>query len=144
MEDLEMQALKQMELAPWIQKATALIGNNRNVGGNQFRHCMAAMIILIDYHFIDSVLLKASITHDLLEDSDKVTPDELMHIDDDSPAERRAGLCRAGRYPAAHKRAVASSGCQHRSSRDRALRECSQAGFSARGQAPDPGANAQD
>lgn len=81
-----MQALKQMELAPWIQKATTLIGNNRNVGGNQFRHCMAAMIILIDYHFIDSVLLKASITHDLLEDSDKVTPDELMLIDDDSPA----------------------------------------------------------
>ncbi|HPT13462.1 MAG TPA: hypothetical protein PK796_01635 [Bacteroidales bacterium] len=86
MEDLEMHALKKMELAPWIQKATALIGNNRNVGGNQFRHCMAAMIILIDYHFIDSVMLKASITHDLLEDSDKVTPAELMLIDDDSPA----------------------------------------------------------
>jgi len=81
-----MQALKKMELAPWIQKATALIGNNRNVGGNQFRHCMAAMIILLDYHFIDSVMLKASITHDLLEDSDKVKPEEFLQIDNDGPA----------------------------------------------------------
>lgn len=72
-----------MVLAPWVQKASALVGVHRQVGGNQFRHCMASMTILIDYHFIDSVILKASIIHDLLEDFDKVDREEIKHIDDD-------------------------------------------------------------
>jgi (p)ppGpp synthase/HD superfamily hydrolase len=85
MENIEMNALRHMELAPWIQKATALIEHHRKVGGNQFRHCLATMTILIDYHFIESILLKAAIVHDLLEDSDKVKPAELADIDDDGP-----------------------------------------------------------
>ena len=85
MENQEMNALRNMELAPWIQKATTLIESHREVGGNQFRHCLATMTILIDYHFIDSVLLKAAIVHDLFEDSDKVEPEELLHIDPDGP-----------------------------------------------------------
>lgn len=80
-----MHALRHMELAPWIQKATALIEHHRKVGGNQFRHCLATMTILMDYHFIDSVLLKAAIVHDLLEDSNKVTEKELSEIDPDGP-----------------------------------------------------------
>ena len=56
-------------LAPWIIKATALIGKRRNVGGNQFRHAFATLAILFDYKlFDDYVLLKASVIHDLLED----------------------------------------------------------------------------
>jgi len=63
-----MQTLSEMVLAPWIQKATALIGAPRRVGGNQFRHAMATFAILLDYKFLDPVLLKASIIHDLIED----------------------------------------------------------------------------
>ncbi len=85
MENQEMNALRHMELAPWIQKATALIEHHRKVGGNQFRHCLATMTILMDYHFIDSVLLKAAIVHDLLEDSTRVTEYELSIIDADGP-----------------------------------------------------------
>lgn len=66
--DLEMKKLAGIVLAPWIQKATALKSRKRKTGGNQFRHSMAALAILIDYGFIDSVLLKASIIHDLFED----------------------------------------------------------------------------
>jgi GTP pyrophosphokinase len=83
MDNKEMYNLAGMVLAPWVQKASALVGVHRQVGGNQFRHCMASMTILIDYHFIDSVILKASIIHDLLEDFDKVDREEIKHIDDD-------------------------------------------------------------
>jgi len=86
MENIEMNALRNMELAPWIQKASALIEHHRKVGGNQFRHCLATMTILIDYHFIDSVLLKTAIVHDLLEDSNKVNPEELRNLDSDGQA----------------------------------------------------------
>ncbi len=80
-----MNALRNMELAPWIQKATTLIEQHRKVGGNQFRHCLATMTILLDYHFIDSILLKAAIVHDLLEDSTKVRPEELLTVDSEGP-----------------------------------------------------------
>jgi (p)ppGpp synthase/HD superfamily hydrolase len=86
MENTEMNALRNMELAPWIQKASALIERHRKVGGNQFRHCLATMTILIDYHFIDNVLLKAAIVHDLLEDSSNVSHVELRDLDSDGPA----------------------------------------------------------
>ncbi|MBK7214991.1 MAG: HD domain-containing protein [Bacteroidales bacterium] len=85
MENNEMLALKGMELAPWIQKSTTLIEHQRKVGGNQFRHCLATMTILMDYHFIDSVILKTAIVHDLLEDSGKVSAQELADIDKDGP-----------------------------------------------------------
>ena len=80
-----MNALRNMELAPWIQKATTLIEQHRKVGGNQFRHGLATMTILLDYHFIDSILLKAAIVHDLLEDSTKVRPEELLTVDSEGP-----------------------------------------------------------
>lgn len=72
-----------MVLAPWVQKASALVGVHRQVGGNQFRHCMASMTILIDYHFIDSIILKASIIHDLLEDFSVADKEELRKVDAD-------------------------------------------------------------
>jgi (p)ppGpp synthase/HD superfamily hydrolase len=81
MDNKEMQSLTGLILAPWIQKASALVGVKRKVGGNQFRHCMASMTILIDYHFINGPMLKASIIHDLLEDFKSVDQEEIRRLD---------------------------------------------------------------
>ena len=74
-----------MVLAPYIQKSTALRGRYRYVGGNQFRHAFSTFAILLDYHYMDSVLLKASIIHDLFEDVECVTQEEIINIDSDGP-----------------------------------------------------------
>lgn len=75
--------LKNLVLAPYILKATALIGKQRNVGGNQFRHAMATLAILLDYKlFDDYVLLKAAVIHDLIEDVPETDQDELRQIDE--------------------------------------------------------------
>jgi len=77
--------LQNLVLAPWIIKATALIGIHRNVGGNQFRHGLATMAILLDYKlFGDYVLLKASVIHDLIEDIPDTNEYELRHLDEDA------------------------------------------------------------
>jgi (p)ppGpp synthase/HD superfamily hydrolase len=74
--------LKNLVLAPYIIKATALIGKQRGVGGNQFRHAMATMAILLDYKlFDDYILLKASVIHDLLEDVPETNEFEIRIID---------------------------------------------------------------
>lgn len=84
MNDLEV--LKNLVLAPYILKATALIGVRRKVGGNQFRHVFATLGILFDYkYFHDPVLLKASLLHDFLEDLAAAKVDEIRWIDDDGP-----------------------------------------------------------
>jgi GTP pyrophosphokinase len=78
----ETEKLKNLVLAPYIIKATALIGKQRGVGGNQFRHAMATMAILLDYKlFDDYVLLKASVIHDLLEDVPETNEFEIRIID---------------------------------------------------------------
>ncbi len=82
MNDLE--SLKRLVLAPYILKATALIGVRRKVGGNQFRHVFATLGILLDYkYFKDPVLLKASLLHDFLEDLEEAKVDEIRYIDED-------------------------------------------------------------
>ncbi len=86
MRDQDRRELAQMTLAPYIQKATALIGHRRKVGGNQFRHAMATLAILIDYKQIDPVLLKAAVIHDLIEDVPDTNLDELRRMDDDGAA----------------------------------------------------------
>ena len=68
MDDTRMLHLKSIETAPYIQLATNLIGKSRYAGGNMFRHQIDTMGILIDYGYIDSVLLKASVCHDVIED----------------------------------------------------------------------------
>ena len=83
----EMLRLKGTHLAPYIQLATALIGKTREGGGNMFRHQLDTMATLIDYGYIDSVLLKAAVVHDLIED----VPDFnrnllLMDVDYESSA----------------------------------------------------------
>jgi GTP pyrophosphokinase len=80
----ELDSLKNLVLAPYILKATALIRVQRQVGGNQFRHCFSTLGILLDYKFFnDSVLLKASLLHDLLEDLPETQVDEIRWIDNE-------------------------------------------------------------
>ena len=82
----DLKALKHLVLAPYILKATALIGVQRRVGGNQFRHSFSTLGILLDYkYFHDSILLKASLLHDLLEDLPETKVDEISLIDEESP-----------------------------------------------------------
>lgn len=80
----EMLRLKGIHLAPYMQLATALIGKTREGGGNMFRHQFDTMSILIDYGYIDSVLLKASLVHDVLEDIPEFNHNLLMSIDYES------------------------------------------------------------
>jgi (p)ppGpp synthase/HD superfamily hydrolase len=71
-------------LAPYILKATTLIGVTRRGGGNQFRHQFAVLGILLDYkYFDDSVLLKASLLHDLVEDWGSEQLDDIRQMDSD-------------------------------------------------------------
>lgn len=77
--------LKNLVLAPYILKAMALIGIQRLVGGNQFRHSFMVLGILLDYKlFNDSVLLKAAMLHDLFEDIPETSIEDVRSIDDDS------------------------------------------------------------
>ena len=82
----EMQKLKGTHLAPYMQIATALIGKVREGGGNMFRHQLDTMAILIDYGYVDSVLLKAAVVHDLIEDVPEFNRNLLLSIDYESPS----------------------------------------------------------
>ena len=76
-------------MAPYIVKATALIGVRRKTGGNMFRHQLSTMAILLDYKIIDPVLLKAAVIHDLFEDARTLpggSEREIAQIDADGPA----------------------------------------------------------
>lgn len=78
--------LSHMRLAPYICKARALIGVPRIGGENMFRHQMMTLTILLDYLVIDSVLLKASIIHDVAEDAlgmPGLSRNEMLEIDEE-------------------------------------------------------------
>lgn len=82
-------ALRSLTLAPYIVKATALIGVRRRAGGNMFRHQLSTMAVLLDYKYVDHVLLKASVIHDLFEDAPSmpgVSEEEIRQIDADGAA----------------------------------------------------------
>ena len=57
-----------MVTAPYMKLATFLISKPRKMVGNQFRHQCETRTILIDYGYIDSVLHKAALIHDILEE----------------------------------------------------------------------------
>ena len=80
----QMDQLSGIRLAPYIQVATSLIGKSREGGGNMFRQQLDTMSILIDYKCIDSVLLKASLIHDVLEDIPEFNHNVLLSIDSES------------------------------------------------------------
>jgi (p)ppGpp synthase/HD superfamily hydrolase len=79
-----MRRLRDMRLAPYMQLATTLVGKLRRSGGNMFRHQIDTFGILMDYGYIDSVLLKASVIHDLLEDVPDFDRDGILSIDEES------------------------------------------------------------
>jgi (p)ppGpp synthase/HD superfamily hydrolase len=88
MEDQEL-VLRQATLAPYVFKAMALIGVRRRAGSNMFRHQISTMGILLDYKYVEPVLLKASLIHDLFEDArgkPGVSEEEIKSIDSDGPA----------------------------------------------------------
>jgi GTP pyrophosphokinase len=85
MDEQGMLQLKGIYLAPYIQLATALIGKSRHAGGNMFRHQIDTMGILIDYGYLDGILLKASLIHDLIEDIPGYDVQNILNIDKDSP-----------------------------------------------------------
>ncbi len=85
MEEQQMQQLRDMVLAPYMQLATGLIGKARHAGGNMFRHQMDTLAILIDYGYIDSVLLKASVVHDTIEDIPGFDKNQIIKADSDGP-----------------------------------------------------------
>ncbi len=84
MAEEEMIRLKNMHLAPYIQLATVLIGKRRRSGGNMFRHQIDTFGILMDYGYIDSVLLKAAVIHDVIEDVPELDRERILEIDDES------------------------------------------------------------
>ena len=84
MKDQDMLHLKGIYLAPYMQIATALIGKRRHSGGNMFRHQLDTMSILIDYGYIDSVLLKAAVIHDVIEDIPDFNRNLILEIDSES------------------------------------------------------------
>lgn len=80
----DLKNLSNQVLAPYILKATALIGVSRLVGGNQFRHSFSTLGILLDYkYYNESILLKASLLHDLLEDIPETEVEEIRRTDHD-------------------------------------------------------------
>ena len=86
MTSYEMMLLKGTYLAPYMQLATLLIGKTREGGGNMFRHQFDTMATLVDYGYIESVLLKASLVHDVIEDVPDFNHNLLLSIDFESPA----------------------------------------------------------
>lgn len=83
MDTQHMQQLRDISLAPYMQLATGLIGKARHAGGNMFRHQMDTLSILIDYGYIDSVLLKASVVHDTVEDIPEFDRNLIINADDE-------------------------------------------------------------
>jgi (p)ppGpp synthase/HD superfamily hydrolase len=84
MDQERMMQLRSIAMAPYMQLATSLIGQTRHAGGNMFRHQIDTLGILIDYGYIDSVLLKASVIHDLLEDIPDFDRNKILEIDDEA------------------------------------------------------------
>jgi len=88
MEDFET-SLRKITMAPYIVKATALIGVKRKAGSNMFRHQISTFGILLDYKITDPILLKASVIHDLFEDAvdmPGVSEVEIKRLDADGVA----------------------------------------------------------
>lgn len=82
----DLHVLNEIHLAPYMEIATALIGKKRHAGGNMFRHQVDTMAILIDYGYIDSILLKAALVHDVIEDIPDFDVSKLLALDSESDA----------------------------------------------------------
>lgn len=78
--------LATMVTAPYVSLATMLICKGRKSSGNQFRHQVETRAILIDYGYVDSILHKAALTHDLIEDLAGFDVNLLISADSEGPA----------------------------------------------------------
>lgn len=81
--------LKNIHFSPYLGYALKLAGKPRRGGGNMFRHQIETFAVLLDYGYFQPVILKASLIHDLIEDSewtDFHTFDEISEIDADGEA----------------------------------------------------------
>ena len=76
--------LDSVHLAPYIRLAKVLIGKKRHAGGNMFRHQIDTMGILLNYNYTDSILLKASLIHDVIEDIPGFDVSKILTIDSES------------------------------------------------------------
>ena len=83
MDNHNKELLSQINIAPYIQLGTTLITKSRKAGGNMFRHMLDTCAILIDYGYIDSILLKASVIHDCIEDLPDFNHNLILNCDDD-------------------------------------------------------------
>ena len=77
--------LASMVTAPYMALATMAICRPRKISGNQFRHMAATRDILIDYGYIDGILHKAALVHDLLEDINEFDHQLIINCDHDGP-----------------------------------------------------------
>ena len=57
---------------PYLEYALMLTKIKRKGLGNMFRHQIETMAILLEYGYTDTVLLKASLIHDFIEDAQKI------------------------------------------------------------------------
>jgi len=85
LDNKKMNILKEMHLAPYIWLSIPLMDKKRHFGGNMFRHQMETFTILINYGYVDAVLLKASVIHDLLEDIPETNREVIVSLDEDGP-----------------------------------------------------------
>lgn len=69
-------------LHPYINLALQLKSKTRKGYGTMFRHQLETFAILVEYGFTDSVLLKASLIHDVVEDVPDFNEQEIIAIDD--------------------------------------------------------------
>ena len=77
--------LAKIIIAPYMALATMAICKARKISGNQFRHQALSRIILIDYGFIDGILHKAALVHDLVEDLEGFNHRLIIDCDEDGP-----------------------------------------------------------
>ena len=86
MDQKNLQELSTITFAPYIYLSTGLSVKARHAGGNMFRHQMDTFAILIDYGYIDSPLLKASIVHDTIEDIHDFDKNQIINADEEGQA----------------------------------------------------------
>jgi GTP pyrophosphokinase len=63
-----------------------LICKGRKSSGNQFRHQVETRTILIDYGYVDAILHKAALVHDLIEDLEGFDVNLIINADEDGLA----------------------------------------------------------
>ncbi|MBQ5383005.1 MAG: hypothetical protein IIU46_00980 [Treponema sp.] len=71
---------------PYLRLSLKLCQKPRKAGGTMFRHQLDTFGILLEYGYTDRILLKAALTHDLVEDLLDFDENEILNCDSDGPA----------------------------------------------------------